>query len=113
MAEQDKVSVNDYGVSISKELSKEDQRKVGEVLKQFSDVFAHNPKAPRECKITSHVIQSKDDRICFSKVRRLPNKWKDDVDKQVDEMLKNEIIRPSKSSFNSNPVLVDKKLKSS
>ena len=99
--------------NINKDLSREEQDHIHTVLKQFPNVFAHDPKAPRESMKTKHVIESKDDRICFSKVRRIPNKWKESVNSQVDEMIKNDIIRPSKSPFNSNPVLVDKKSDSS
>ena len=36
-------------------------------------------------------------------------KWKGEIDKQIDEMLQNDIISPSCSSYNSNPLLIEKK----
>ena len=100
----------DWGpVDINRSLAAKMQQELQHVLSQNADVFAYDPKAPRECSVASHTIQSKDNRVCFSKVKRIPNKWKQDVDRQVDEMVKNDIIRQSKSSYNSNPLLVDKK----
>jgi hypothetical protein len=96
-------------INISRDLNMEELQQVRTVTLAYPNVFAHNPKAPRECGKASHVIQSRDDRVCFSKVNRIPNKWKNDIDKQIEEMLQNNIIRHSKSAFNSNPILVDKK----
>jgi hypothetical protein len=42
-------------------------------------------------------------------VRRLPEKWKPEVSKQIQEMVKNGIIKESASPYNSNAILVDKK----
>ena len=43
------------------------------------------------------------------KVRRIPAAWEDEVNTQVTEMLKNDIIRPSVSPWNSLLLLVQKK----
>ena len=87
----------------------EQQRQNTALFDNYQEVFAHNPRAPRESSIASHSIQSIDNRPCKSKIRRLPNKWKQEVNDQVDEMLQHGIISPSKSAFNSNALLVTKR----
>ena len=79
------------------------------MLNIFPDLFAKNPRAPRECLAVSHVIKGNDERPSKCKVRRIPQKWVNDVNIQVDEMLNNSIITHSSSPYNSNPLLVSKK----
>jgi hypothetical protein len=42
-------------------------------------------------------------------VRRIPSKNVEEINRQVDQMLDNDIVRPSESPFNSNPILTTKK----
>ena len=79
------------------------------LLEKYDTVFASNNKSPSVCNKGVHVIKSMDNRICKDKVRRLPEKWKSEVNKQVNEMVENEIIRESSSPYNSNVLLADKK----
>ena len=96
--------------TINQDLPTEAASDIRHMLGEFCKVFVKNSKAPKLCTTEVHRILSHDDsRICKDKVRRLPMKWKVDVASQVDEMLKNDIIGPSKSPYNSNPLLVDKK----
>ena len=78
------------------------------ILDSFPDVFAKNPRAPRCSSATTHEIKSIDDRPIRSKIRRIPAKWSKEVDTQVTEMMKHDMIEPSFSLFNSNPLLVSK-----
>ena len=48
----------------------------------------------------------------YEKVRRIPAKNVDEINKQVGQMINNSIIRPSESQYNSNVILVEKKDKS-
>ena len=82
---------------------------LNELLTGFVDLFATNPKSPRECRGVEHEIPLSESRVCVDKVRRIPSKFLELVDTQVQEMLENGIIRESVSSYNSNPLLVDKK----
>ena len=79
------------------------------IAMDFNDVFAINPKAPKECKYTKHHILTETDRVCFDKPSRIPNKWLENVEQQVKEMLNNDIIEESVSPYNSNIILADKK----
>ena len=60
-------------------------------------MFAINPKAPRECNYTTHHILTETDRVCFDKPSIIPNKWLENVEQQVKEMLNNDIIEESVS----------------
>ena len=80
-----------------------------DIIMSHETVFAHNPRAPRECNRVKHYIRSTNVNICRSKVRRIPKKWEDDVNQQVEEMLQNGICQVSSSPYNSNIILVDKK----
>ena len=89
-------------------LSREQQTKVKHLLEEFCQAFVKNSKAPKLCTTEVHRILSKDAGVCKDWVRRLPEKWKSEINKQISEMLENGIIRQSKSPYNSNPLLIDK-----
>ena len=78
------------------------------LLDENSSCFAHDPKNPRECTESVHVIKTKDDRHIKDKQRNIPLKWMPEINQQVDQMLKNGIIEPSDSAHNHNILLVDK-----
>ena len=78
------------------------------ILESFPGVFAKNPRAPRCSSATTHEIKSIDDCPIKNKIRRIPAKWSKEVDTQVTEMIEHDIIEPSSSPFNSNPLLVSK-----
>ena len=95
---------------IGQELSPDNVATIKNMLKDFCKVFVKNSKAPKLCTTEVHrIFTEKESRICKDKVRRLPMKWKGEIDKQIDEMLQNDIISPSCSSYNSNPLLIEKK----
>ena len=92
---------------IGHELSSFNTTKVKDMLKDFCQVFVKNSKAPKICTTEVHRIFTQDEaRIFRDKVRRLPMKWKGEIDRQINEMLENDIIQPSCSSYNSNRELV-------
>ena len=96
--------------NINPNISNKQKEMINNILCDFPDFFPNNPLAPRACSTVRHRIRSLDSTIFRDKVRRIPSKWKDDVEKQVCEMLQNKIIEPSVSPFNSNPLLVNKKI---
>ena len=75
----------------------------------FDSVFAHDPKAPKEANMGFHVIETKSGNPHKDKVRRCPEKWRGDINEQINEMSKNGIIKESSSPYSSNIVLVNKK----
>ena len=86
-----------------------DFSKLKGVVNNYCDLFASNPKAPKECLGVTHEIILSEDRVCVDRVNRIPNKFTETVAEQVQEMLDNNIIRNSSSAYNSNPLLVNKK----
>ena len=93
---------------IGQDLAENQKESIKLLLEDFCQVFVKNSKAPKLCTTELHRIFSRDDRVSKDKVRRIPDKWKNEVNQQVIEMLNNGIIRPSKSPYNSNPLLVTK-----
>ena len=91
--------------AINRELNAEQENCIRMMLNKHSEVFAHNPRAPRECSATFHSIRSKHNKPTKSKILRIPQKWVSDVDTQVAEMIKNGIIKESASPYNSNIIL--------
>ena len=94
---------------LGKQLKESERKAIWEVLEQHKEVFSHDPKAPRVCNSAIHLIKTEPGCISFEKARRIPAKNVDEINKQVKQMLTNDIIRPSESQYNSNPVLVGKK----
>ena len=56
-----------------------------------------------------HVIDTKAAQPVKQPLRRIPPKWEDEANRQVGEVLRNGICRPSKSPWNSSIVLVKRK----
>ena len=96
------------GHDINPNLPSEAIEKLHGILDSFPGVFAKNPRAPRCSSATTHEIKSIDDRPIKNKIRRITAKWSKEVDTQVTEMIEHDIIEPSSSFFNSNPILVSK-----
>ena len=78
------------------------------MLNKHPEVFAHNPRVPRECSAICHSIRSKHNQPKKSKIRRIPQKWVSEVNTQVADVIKNGIIEESASPYSSNIILVDK-----
>ena len=97
------------GCKVAKTLNRADRNEIEQLISGYESVFANNPKGPNQCKGTEHVIISKDGRAVKDKVRRINAKDLKQINSQIDEMLKNGIIRKSKSPYNSNIHLVGKK----
>ena len=71
-------------------LSMEEKMKLKELLSTYSDVFASDPKKPRQNNILKHTIDTQNALPQFRKPYRVPGAYQDEVKRQVDEMLKNE-----------------------
>ena len=78
-------------------------------MEAHPNLFAHNPKAPRQAKTGCHIINTKTELPHKDKVRRTPAKWKNDVEDQIKQMIENGICRESSSPYSSNILLTNKK----
>ena len=94
---------------INDNLTEDQKVKMRSLLEKYSDLFAEDPKKPSKTEITEHRILTGDAEPTYSKPRRIPFAWEKDVNSQIDQMLKNGIIRPSSSPWNSPLILVEKK----
>ena len=74
----------------------------------YTYLFCDNPKNQRQTHLMEHRIITEWALPVKQKVRRIPAAWEDEVHTQVTEMLKNYIIRPSVSPWNSPLHLVKK-----
>ena len=74
---------------------------------EYKDIFAPDPKSPERTTAVEHRIETTNDPV-YLKSRHIPLVWEDDVDKQIDEIVTNDIIRPSKSHWNSPILLINK-----
>ena len=90
-------------------LSGDEKIKLQTLINRFGDVFAVDPKKPRLNKIMKHSIDTQNSLPQFRKPYRIPRAYEDEVNRQLDEMLKNQIIRPSASPWNAPVILVKKK----
>ena len=95
-------------LNICDSLQAEEKKYLAELLKRYPELFATNPRAPRCSNGATHEIKSIDDQPVKSKVRRIPKKWAEEVNAQISEMIEHDIIEPSCSPYNSNPLLVTK-----
>ena len=89
-------------------LSLNERKELISMITKFKDVFASNPKKPSLVQNMEHRIITEDAQPTRQKPRRIPQAWNKEVNEQVQEMLDNEIIRPSSSPWNA-PILMVKK----
>ena len=95
-------------VKMGKNLSVEERNKIEKLVSSYTDVFAQNPQKPKQTSMMKHKIITGDTLPVKIRMRRVPVAWENEVDKQINEMLKNDIIRPSCSPWNSPYLLVKK-----
>lgn len=87
-----------------------DQRgKTMELLADFADVFAKTPDDLGRTNVAKHRIETGLAKPIRQAARRLPVHQKEQARKEIDRMLKADIIEPSSSSWSSPVVLVKKK----
>ena len=88
----------------------EQSERLKQLTGEFPTLFAVNPKRPSHVVGgTEHVLELMNDAPRRTRRRRIPPSWEEEVSRQVDEMCKNGICRPSKSEWSSDVVLVRKK----
>ncbi|XP_043475954.1 uncharacterized protein LOC122507359 [Leptopilina heterotoma] len=94
-------------------LNQDEYDHVENLIKNNADRF-QMPGEPLEAtNILRHSIPTTDDCPIFSRQYRFPQIHKDEITKQVNELLKNKIIKPSQSPYNTPVWIVPKKPDSS
>ena len=79
------------------------------LIDQYADVFALNPKKPKQTNLMEHRIITPDALPVNNEPRQFPKAWEPKIDQQITEMPENNIIRPSCSPWNAPIILVKKK----
>ena len=96
-------------IKFGENLNQDQRRQLTELIHEYKDVFAENPKKPKCTTMMEHRIITEGALPVRSKPRRIPNAWEKEVNDQLQEMLGNNIIRPSSSPWNAPFLLVKKK----
>ena len=89
-------------------LSEKEKQIFQEFINKNSDVFANNLSELGKCSVYRHAIITKDDIPIKSQPYRTSPKAKKEIEKQIAEMLKYDIIEECSSSYSSPIVLVKK-----
>ena len=89
-------------------LNKEEKQYVENLIKKYADRF-HIPGKPLGATTVLHRnIPTTDDQPIFLKQYRFPPVHKEEISRQVNELIDNKIINPSQSPYNT-PVWIELK----
>ena len=90
-------------------LSVAQKTKIRTLVSEYRDFFTQNPKKLKLVTNMHHCIVTNETLSVRRKPYHFQHAWHSEVDKQIQEMLDNGIIRPSSSPWNSPIILVKKK----
>lgn len=90
-------------------LDDEQKDQIIQLLRKHKDIFSTSDSDIGHCTIMNHRIDLTYERPFKQKHRRIPPAMVDEVRQHLEQLLKCNIIRPSKSPWTSNIVLVRKK----
>ena len=96
-------------LSAMTKLEGEQRKQFENLLAQYPDLFAQHDNDLGHTTLVTHKIPLVDETPIKQKVCRIPHGMFEEVKKQIEQMLKTKVIRPSHSSWNSNIVLALKK----
>ena len=85
------------------------QKQVAHLLNKFSSVFSETDNDIGRTGVLRHKIPTADARPIKQLFRRVPYHMQKEMDEQIDNMLKQDVITPSKSRWASGIVLVKKR----
>ena len=88
------------------DLNPKEQNRFIAMLKEFEGLFDDKPGRTPNCE---HAIDTGEAVPCKSRPRRMPSRWEEEINAQLNELLEQELCRPSNSPWASNVVLVTKK----
>lgn len=86
----------------------EEQLSITTICKDFNDIFLLPHDKLTTTDTIMHKIHTKDDKPITSKMYRYPRVHEQEVNKQINKMLDNSVIKPSNSPYNA-PLWVVKK----
>lgn len=94
-------------------MNSEEKREMTKLLEEYKDIFHFPDQQLTFTNSTKHHIRLKDEKPVYTKNYRYPFIHKTEVDKQINDMLKQGIIEHSNSPWNSPIWIVPKKLDAS
>uniref|UniRef100_A0A1B6E8Y4 RNA-directed DNA polymerase n=1 Tax=Clastoptera arizonana TaxID=38151 RepID=A0A1B6E8Y4_9HEMI len=94
-------------------MNSEEKQEILKLISEFSDIFHNENNSLTFTNQVKHFIKTTDEVPVYTRNYRYPEIYRKEVDKQIQEMLKQEIIRPSCSPWNSPVWIVPKKLDAS
>lgn len=103
----EEVTLNDH--NIEEAITEQTQQKLKTLLQEYKDVFSKNTSQMGKTNIMKHEIDVQGSEPLRSKPYRVSQKEREIVDKQINEMLQHNILKPSHSPWASPVVLVKKK----
>ena len=83
-----------------------ERRRVNDLLEEYAAVFSEMPGRTDRCE---HAVDTGNAVPSKNRPRRLPPRWEEEINQQLDELLDHKLCRPSSSPWASNVVLVTKK----
>ena len=90
-------------------MNKGQQRQVSKLLNKYSNVFSETDDDIGRTGVLKHRIPTGEAQPIRQPLRRVPYHMQKEMDEQIDNMLKKDVITPSKSPWASGIVLVKKK----
>lgn len=91
------------------ELNSDQQQKLSRLLRTYSDVFSTGPDDLGRTNVTRHTIPTRDSRPTRQRQYRQPYHLRQEMNRQIDGMLANNIIKESCSPWSSPVLMVPKK----
>ena len=101
--------VKEEEVEFGEQLSSLEKEDLLSLINKHSEMFTGDPKNPRPANLVTHRILTDNHLPVKHKRTTVPHAWEKEVQSQATEMLKNGIIRPSSSPWNSTVLLIKKR----
>lgn len=98
---------------LQEDLNREEKHELSQVLKQYSSIFHNENDNLTFTNSIKHSINTKPHQPLYSRSYRYPEIYREEVENQLEDMLKKGIIRHSKSPYSSPIWVVPKKLDNS
>jgi len=98
---------------LSEDMNNEESQAISKFLKRKKNIFYQEGQQLTATTFVKHKILTEPHNPIYIKNYKNPFALEQEIDKQIDEMLKNNIIRESKSPYNSPLLIVKKKLDNS
>ena len=89
-------------------LNEEQLNHVKKLITKHSERFQMPDELLESTNAAMHSISTVDEQPIFSKQYRFPSAHKEEITKQVNELLRNKIIKPSQSPYNTPVFIVPK-----